>query len=79
MKTREKLVAFFKNSAYSVRRFPCTSACVLLTSVISFIMIFGETNNVTKYSLFSAGLGAFLFLACELWHEKSAISDGSRA
>lgn len=79
MKTREKFVAFLKNSANSVRRFPLTSACVLLTSVISFIMIFGETNDVTKYGLFSAGLGAFLFLACELWHEKSAISDGSRA
>lgn len=79
MKTREKFVAFLKNSANSVRRFPLTSACVLLTSVISFIMIFGETNDVTKYGLFSAGLGAFLFLACELWHEKSAISNGSRA
>ena len=78
MKTREKLVAFFKNSAYSVRRFPCTSACVLLTSVISFIIIFGETNDVTNNGLFSAGLGAFLFLACELWREKSAVSDSSR-
>ena len=77
MKITEKLSVFAKNSALSVRRFPFTLTCILLTTVVSWVMIFATPGDFAAYLLSSFGYGAFAFFACELWNESRKASDRS--